>query len=110
MSKFAPIISSLSFFLLLLVRNIKGQNPSTVSSSSGSNPVSPNYTNLSHSPIKTDMPAIPLYQKSSTFEKPRSIGNNGKQAKHNGMKKGSSGHEEMLNDADLLLVLNKPRT
>lgn len=88
------------------VRNIKGQNPSTVSNSSGSNPVSPNYTkNINHSPIKTDVPAIPLYQKSSTFEKPRSIGNYGIKVEEK-----NNGHEEMLNDADLLLVLNKPRS
>jgi hypothetical protein len=99
-------------FTFSTVRNIKGQNSSTISDSSGSNPVSPNYMNLSHSPIRTDVPAIPLYQKSSTFDKPRSTRNYGNQvkAKDTGKTKGSSGHEEMLNDADLLLVLNKPRS
>jgi hypothetical protein len=60
------------------------------------------------------MPAIPLYQKSSTFEKPKSIGNYGTQNRTKGCSDNSTcaaiGHEEMLSDADLLLVLNKPRS
>ena len=79
-----------------------------MSNSSGSNPGSPKYQ-LNHSPIKTDLPTLPLYQKSSTFEKPTTEGNYDSTATNNTSSTATAGRESMLNDAEMLLVLNKHR-
>jgi len=52
---------------------VRMNSRSTVSNSSGSNPSSPPQFPISHSPLKTCL--SPLYQKSSTFEKPLGKGN-----------------------------------
>jgi len=93
------------------VRNLHPKSSSTISNSSGSNPSSPKYA-LNHSPIKTDLTALPLYQKSSTFDLPASNGNYSSRIheEHDEKDRPSpTAHQDMMNDADLLLVLNKPR-
>jgi hypothetical protein len=80
----------------------------SVSNSSGSNPTSPKFA-IHHSPLKTDVPALPLYQKSRTLEKPASNGNyscTGSDGTNNDNDSRST-HEDMMSDADLLLDLNK---
>ena len=84
----------------------KPSTVTTVSNSSGSNPNSPRYQ-VAHSPIKTVVPALPLYQKSFTFEKPPTDGNYDTKVDANGA--APNRFESMLNDAEMLLVLNKPR-
>jgi len=92
------------------VRNLyKKPSTSTISNSSESNPSSPKYA-LHHSPIKTDLTALPLYQKSSTFDLPSSSGNYSSRIhEEHDEKERPTAHQDMMNDADLLLVLNKPR-
>lgn len=98
------------------VRNLyRKPSSSTISNSSESNPSSPKYA-LHHSPIKTDLTALPLYQKSSTFDLPSSSGNYSSHShiheEHDEKEKQcptAHAHQDMMNDADLLLVLNKPR-
>ncbi len=98
----------LTFIFVSAVRTSFGtaSTVSTVSNSSSSNPNSPQFR-VSHSPIRTDFLTLPLYQKSRTFEKPSSYGSNDDDDDADHGPPAISTTKSMLDDAEMLLVLNK---
>lgn len=96
----------ISSFLSFTVRTSLHDTSATVSNSSASNPNSPQFQ-VSHSPIQTDFLSLPLYQKSRTFEKPASEGANEDETDSDPLAITTT--KSMLDDAEMLLVLNKSR-
>lgn len=87
---------------------------STVSISSTSNPNSPHFR-VSHSPIRTDFPSLPLYQKSRTFEKPSSEGSGDDEATDSKTQSNCNTPSikttnSMINDAEMLLILTNRKS